>query len=332
MGMVLWTYFIGGRIIPGRYPDTPDSYILINDGEGRFTDQIETIAPELQKIGMVTDAVWTDIDGDTSQDLIILGEWMPISVFINKNGRLGNSTASYFEEPLSGFWNTLQLGDMNNDGEIDILAGNMGTNTQFKVSSSEPAEMFYDDFDNNGSVDPIFCFYIQGESYPYLTRDELLGQLANLRSKFTSYKDYADARLEDVFSADELKGANKLTANRMETTLLLSGPAKKFTIAVLPEQVQYSPIQAINLFDLNADGNIDILLLGNDHFFKLRLGKFDANYGTLLLGNGKGGFKYMNQIESGLDIRGAVKSSLLIDDKLFLGINGDTLKTYQFSK
>ena len=324
--------FIGGRIIPGRYPETPDSYILMNDGNGRFTDQIETIAPELQKIGMVTDAVWADIDNDNHQDLIVLGEWMPISVFRNKNGKLENSTVTYFNEPLSGLWNTLQLGDVNNDGKIDILAGNMGTNTQFKVSSSEPAEMYFDDFDNNGSVDPIFCFYIQGESYPYLTRDELLGQLANLRSKFTSYKDYADTQLQDIFSADELKGANKLMANRMETTLLLSGPEGKFTITALPEQAQYSPIYAINLYDWNADGNIDILFLGNDHFFKLRLGKFDANYGTLLLGNGKGEFRYLNQIESGLDIRGAVKSSLLIEDRLFLGINDNSLKTYQFSK
>ena len=324
--------FVGGRIIPGRYPESPNSYLLINDGKGNFTNQTDTIAPELQKIGMVTDAVWADVNSDKTLDLIVIGEWMPISVFLNKNGRLENATSTYFEEPLKGFWNTLQVSDLNNDGKLDIIAGNMGTNTQFKVSSAEPAAMYFDDFDKNGSVDPIFTYYIQGKSYPYLTRDELLGQLATLRSRFTSYKDYADATIEDIFSAEQLNEANKLTSNRMETTLLLSSSEIGFTIATLPEQAQYSPINAINIGDFNKDGNDDILLLGNNHFFKLRLGKFDANYGTLLAGNGKGEFMYVNQIESGLDIRGAVKSSLLIEDKLFLGINNNSLKTYQFSK
>lgn len=324
--------FVGGRIIPGRYPETPDSYILMNDGKGNFTNQIDTLAPELQKIGMVTDAVWADVNSDKTLDLIVIGEWMPISVFLNENGKLENSTSSYFQEPLIGLWNTLQVSDLNSDGKLDIIAGNMGTNTQFKVSSAEPAALYFDDFDNNGSVDPIFTYYIQGKSYPYLTRDELLGQLANLRSDFTSYKDYADATLEDIFSSEQLNEARKFTSNRMETTLLLSSPENRFTIATLPEQAQYSPVYAINIGDFNKDGNNDILLLGNNHFFKLRLGKFDANYGTLLVGNGKGEFKYRNQIESGLDIRGAVKSSLLIEDKLFLGINNNSLKTYQFSK
>ncbi|MGB5499076.1 MAG: VCBS repeat-containing protein [Maribacter sp.] len=324
--------FVGGRIIPGRYPESPTSYILINDGKGNFTNQTDVLAPELQKLGMVTDAVWADINSDKTMDLIVIGEWMPISIFLNKDGRLENSTANYFEAPLKGLWNTLQVSDLNNDGKLDIIAGNMGTNTQFKVTSAEPAAMYFDDFDKNGSVDPIFTYYIQGKSYPYLTRDELLGQLAGLRSKFNSYKSYADATIEDIFSSEQLNEASKLIANSMETTLLLSSLENKFTIATLPEQAQYSPIYAINIGDFNKDGNDDILLLGNNHFFKLRLGKFDANYGTLLAGNGKGEFKYVNQIESGLDIRGAVKSSLLIEDKLILGINNNSLKTYQFSK
>ncbi len=324
--------FVGGRIIPGRYPESPYSYLLINDGKGNFTNQVDIIAPELQKIGMVTDAVWADINSDKTRDLIVIGEWMPISVFLNKNGKLENSTSHYFEEPLKGLWNTLQVSDLNNDGKLDIIAGNVGTNTQFKVSPAEPATMYFDDFDKNGSVDPIFTYYIQGKSYPYLTRDELLGQLANLRSRFTSYKDYADATIEDIFSSEQLNEAHKLTSNRMETTLLLSSQESRFMVATLPEQAQYSPVYSINIGDFNKDGNDDMLLLGNNHFFKLRLGKFDANYGTLLVGNGKGEFKYSNQIESGLDIRGAVKSSLLIEDKLFLGINNNSLKTYQFSK
>jgi len=324
--------FVGGRIIPGRYPESPESYLLINDGKGHFTNQVNSIAPELHKMGMVTDAVWADVNSDKSLDLIVIGEWMPISIFLNKNGKLENATLNYFEEPLKGFWNTLQLSDLNNDGVLDIIAGNMGTNTQFKASSAEPVAMYFDDFDKNGSVDPIFTYYIKGTSYPYLTRDEMLGQLASLRPRFTSYTDYADATIEDIFSAKQLNDAKKLSSNRMETTLLLGSMENKFTTANLPEQAQYSPINAINIYDFNKDGKKDILLLGNNHFFKLRLGKFDANYGTLLVGNGKGEFKYMNQVESGLDVRAAVKSSLLIEDKLFLGINNNSLKTYQFSK
>ncbi|MBT8299186.1 MAG: VCBS repeat-containing protein, partial [Maribacter sp.] len=324
--------FVGGRIIPGRYPEPPESYLLINDGKGHFNNQVNSLAPELQKMGMVTDAVWADVNSDNALDLIVIGEWMPISIFLNKNGKLENATSNFFDEPLKGFWNTLQLSDLNNDGVLDIIAGNMGTNTQFKASSDEPLAMYFDDFDKNGSVDPIFTYYIKGTSYPYLTRDEMLGQLASLRPRFTSYKDYADAKIEDIFSAKQLNDAKKLSSNRMETTLLLGSAENKFTTANLPEQAQYSPINSINIYDFNKDGKKDILLLGNNHFFKLRLGKFDANYGTLLLGDGKGGFKYMNQVESGLDVRATVKSSLLIEDKLFLGINNNSLKAYQFSK
>ncbi|MGB5665640.1 MAG: RNA-binding protein, partial [Maribacter sp.] len=195
-----------------------------------------------------------------------------------------------------------------------------------------PAEMYFSDFDNNGSVDPIFCYYIQGKSYPYLTRDELLGQLAGLRSKFTSYKSYADATLTDIFSSDELKNANKLLANHFQTTLFLSNPQNKFLVSPLPVQSQYSPVYSIAISDFDHDGNKDMILMGNNHNFKLRLGKFDANFGTLLLGDGKGGFQYVNQIKSGLDIRGAVKSSVIIGDQLLIRINKMPIRAYTISQ
>ena len=324
--------FVGGRLIPGRYPETPQSYLLINDGKGNFTNQIGKIAPELENLGMVTDALWADMNNDNSKDLIVVGEWMPLSIFIYKNGTLKNETVNYFENPLSGWWNTLEVEDFNNDGKLDIIVGNMGTNTQFSASSSEPTEMYFSDFDNNGSVDPIFCYYIQGKSYPYLTRDELLGQLAGLRSKFTSYKSYADATLTDIFSSDELKNANKLLANHLQTTLFLSNSQNKFMASPLPVQSQYSPVYSIAISDFDSDGNKDMILMGNNHNFKLRLGKFDANFGTLLLGDGKGGFQYVNQIKSGLDIRGAVKSSVIIGNQLLLGINKMPIRAYTISQ
>lgn len=323
--------FVGARVIPGRYPESPESSILINDGQGNFTNQTKNIAPKLEKFGMVTDAIWSDVNGDAINDLVIVGEWLPLAIFINSDGKLKNKTSYYLEKSLNGWWNTIATADFNDDGKPDFIIGNMGTNTQFNVSENQPAELYFSDFDQNGSVDPIFNYYIEGKSYPYLTRDELLGQLAGMRSKFTSYESYADATIQDIFNQDELNNAEKLAANHMKTTLLLSNTNGGYSIAELPEQSQYSPIHNISISDFNHDGNHDILLLGNNAHFKLRLGKFDANYGTLLEGDGTGNFRYINQTASGLDIRGDVRSSIIINDKLLLGIYGKPLKTYTLS-
>ena len=323
--------FVGGRVVPGRYPEPPKSYLLINDGKGGFSDQIATWAPELERFGMVTDAAWVDMDGDALNDLIVVGEWTPISIFLNRSGKLENNTHTYFDKLYSGWWNAIGIADFNGDDQPDFLVGNMGSNTQFKVSEQEPAELYYDDFDNNQSVDPIFCFYINGKSYPYVTRDEMLGQLAGLRSKFTSYESYADKTFETIFAGEALKTAKKLKADHMETTLFLSTGTGGYKLGSLPLQAQYAPVYNTVLSDFNADGITDMILFGNNYRFKLRLGRFDANYGTLLLGDGTGGFKYVDQTTSGLDIKGAVNSSLLIDDLLFLGVQEDTLKAYKVS-
>ncbi|MGB5553204.1 MAG: FG-GAP-like repeat-containing protein, partial [Flavobacteriaceae bacterium] len=324
--------FIGGTVVPGRYPETLQNQLLINDGKGNFTDQIKTLAPDLQKIGMVTDALWTDMNGDKVNDLIVVGEWMPISIFINTDGTLENKTSSYLDKNYSGWWNTITASDFNGDGKPDFIVGNMGLNTQFKVSNTEPAELYYGDFDKNGSVDPLFSYYIKGVNYPYLTRDELLGQLAGMRSRYTSYKSYANATIATILSKEELNTATKLTANHMETTLFLSTAQSHYEIAPLPIQAQYSPVNSIPLSDFDGDGNIDMLLLGNNDNFKLRLGKFDANYGTLLMGNGKGAFEYIEQTITGLNVSGSVNSSVIIDNLLFLGVYGEPVKAYKILK
>ncbi len=324
--------FVGGRVVPGRYPEVPQSFVLLNDGKGIFSDQTARIAPELENFGMITDAQWADMNGDGIKDLILVGDWLPISIFINKDGKLQNETLTYFDTPYSGWWNTLEVADFNTDGKLDIIAGNMGINTQFKVSDSEPAELYYDDFDQNGSVDPLLTYFIQGKSYPNLTRDELLGQLSKLRQKFNSYKSYADATINDILTEEELKKSRKLKATKMETSLFLGTQNGSFEIAQLPIQAQYAPVNEIILSDFNADGQTDMLLFGNNFYFKLKLGKFDANYGTLLLGNGHGEFDYMDQNLSGLDVRGAVKSGVLINDLLLLGINGEVVQSYKVKK
>ncbi|WP_448636245.1 FG-GAP repeat domain-containing protein [Pedobacter panaciterrae] len=320
--------FIGGRVVPGRYPETPASYLLINDGKGNFKDQVETIAPQLQKAGMITDAAWVDLNGDKKQDLIIVGEWMPVTVLISNNGKLIDKTTDYFDKPFSGWWNKLLVDDLNNDGLPDIVIGNTGLNTQCKATEQEPAEMYYKDFDDNGSVDPILCFYIQGKSYPYVTRDEMLDQMSIMRTRFPDYKSYADASMKDIFTKEELNGVSRLKANHLKTTAFINNGKGKFKELDLPIEAQFSPVFTVTAIDYDKDGNKDLLLCGNISRARLRFGKYDANYGLLLKGNGKGGFTYISQQKSGFNIKGDVRSVVQTNNKLIFGISQQGLKAY----
>ncbi len=320
--------FVGGRVIPGRYPETPQSYLLINDGKGRFKDQTKTIAASLQHIGMVTDAAWIDMNGDKKNDLVVVGEWMPITIFINTNGTLENRTSTYFDKPYCGWWNKLLTDDFNHDGKPDLIVGNVGLNTQCKASDKQPAEMYYKDFDDNGSVDPILCFYIKDTSYPYVSRDELLDQMSNMRTRFTDYNSYADVTLKTIFREDELKDVNHLQANYLKTAYFQSEPNNKFHEKALPLQSQFAPVFTVTSFDYNNDDNRDILLCGNINRARLRFGKDDANYGVLLRGDGKGNFSYVNQQQSGFHLRGDVRSVLNINNTLLFGINQSGIKAY----
>jgi len=322
--------FVGGRLIPGRYPETPRSYLLVNDGKGNYRDATDELAPQLSQSGMVTDAKWADLNGDSVKELIIVGEWMPVTVFGHVNGKWEDQSSQYFSRPYSGWWNSVMVEDLDLDGQPELIAGNMGTNTQFQVSEKEPAEMYFDDFDQNGSVDPIFCYYIQGKSYPYVTRDELLRQLVSLRSRFTNYESFASATMQDIFISEQLQSAKKLTANHMETTLFRLNEDGKFEPAELPVQAQYAPVYCILVDDFTGDGHQDVLLLGNNHHLKLRLGKSDANNGCLLAGDGSGRFEYVDQLTSGLNVQGVVRSAVLANDLVILGINQGPVLAYKW--
>jgi len=321
--------FVGGRVIPGRYPETPVSYILINDGKGHFSDQTANICPALVKPGMVTDAAWIDLDGNKQPDLVVVGEWMPVRIFTNEHGRLKEATKQYLGKSYSGWWNCLTVGDFNNDGHPDFIVGNQGFNTQCKASDDEPAEMFYKDFDDNGSVDPVLCFYVQHKSYPYITRDELTDQLSMMRTRFPDYKSYADATINDVFTAEEMRGAGHLVANTFATTCFLSDGKGKWHPSTLPLQVEFAPVFTINTLDFDHDGNADLLICGNMNKAKLRLGKCDANFGMLLKGNGKGGFSYIDQSESGFKLSGDVRSVIGVNNTWLFGINQKPVEAYQ---
>ncbi|HJP64465.1 MAG TPA: VCBS repeat-containing protein [Mucilaginibacter sp.] len=321
--------FVGGRVIPGRYPETPASYILVNDGKGHFTNETLKYNADLQHIGMVTDAAWVDMNGDKKPDLVLAGEWMPITVLINSDGKLVNKTTDYFDNPNSGWWNKILIGDFNHDGHPDLVAGNEGLNTQCKASVGEPAEMYYKDFDDNGAVDPILCFYIQHKSYPYVSRDELLEQISVMRGRFPDYKSYADATLTDIFTPAELKDAKHLQADNLATTCFLSDAKGKLHSSTLPPQVQLSPVYTITALDYDHDGYQDLLLCGNINRGRLRFGKYDANYGVLLKGDGKGHFQYVPQSQSGFKLWGDVRSVAEINHMLLFGINQQGLKAYK---
>jgi len=323
--------FVGGSILPGRYPMTAKSSILINNGQGEFTNQIDEIGEELTNLGNITDAVWVDINKDEIKDLVVIGEWLSISIFINIEGQLMNQTTDYLDKNYHGWWNTIAIADFNNDGQLDFVVGNQGTNNTFQVSQKAPAALLYKDFDKNGSIDPFFNYYKQGKNYPDVMREELLGQLAHLRSKYTSFDSYADATMETIFNSKELADARKKVLNHLSTSLFLSNAAGKYEVKALPIQVQYAPIHAIKILDYNQDKAPDILLCGNNSHQKLRMGKSDANYGVLLKGKGNGDFEYVSQRESGLKLKGDVQSILEVENKLLFGINASDIMAYELN-
>ncbi|HEV8083274.1 MAG TPA: VCBS repeat-containing protein [Chitinophagaceae bacterium] len=317
--------FVGGRVVPGKYPTAPQSYVLINDGKGKFTDATLDKCPALQHIGMVTDALWIDLNNDQQPDLIVVGEWMPIKVFINKKGKLTDESSAYIPFASTGWWNRIYANDMDGDGDLDIIVGNYGLNTQFHVNEKQPMTIYYKDLDGNGTIDPILCYYIDGVSYPYNSRDDLAEQLPGIKKKFLEYAPYSVATINDLFTPEQLKGAAILKAETMQTVYLQNQGSKGFVLHALPIEAQYSPVYGIAAADVNGDGKKDILLTGNNTWTRIKFGRYNANHGVLLLGDGKVGFTYAPQAKSGLNIRGNVRCLQLIktgkSQSIIAGVN-----------
>lgn len=323
--------FVGGYVVPGRYPEAPRSYLLVNDGRGHFADRTAEVGPALERIGMVSDAVWHDLNGDGEEELIVVGEWMPISVFENSDGILSNETQHYFEKPYSGLWNKLLVDDLNRDGIADLVVGNLGLNSQLKASEDQPAELFYADFDYSGSIDPILTFYVQGTRYPHVTLDELRGQMPRIASRFSSYGAFAEAKMEEIFAQRELEIARRLKVTFLETALFIGTQSRMFEKRALPIEAQFSPVFTIHSMDYDGDGHTDLILGGNANEARIRFGKYDASYGMLLRGDGNASFDYIPQYESGLSLRGDLRSILEIDDTLLFGVHDNALRAYRMT-
>ncbi len=325
--------FIGGKVIPGRYPETPESKLLLNDGKGKFIDQSGIFLPEQGRIGMITGAVTQDLNGDQMEDLILFGEFMAPTVLINKDGKTFTDQSSlYFPPNLSGWWSSIVQADMDGDGDLDLIAGNFGLNSQLVANQEKPIRLYAADFDQNGSIDPILECFIGDDHYPYPSRDELLDQMVSMRSKFTDYASYSKAKMTDLFSKEELSNAQKLEIQNLES-VYFENTGSGFIPHILPEISQAFPIYSILPVDLNGDGNLDLILGGNQSQTRIRIGKIDAGLGLVLVGDGKGNFAPISQPESGLGIKGDIKSILKLESEnsefLIFGINQQKPEVYQ---
>jgi len=318
--------FVGGRIVPGRYPETPESNILLNDGKGHFS--IAAIADELKFVGMVTDAIWTDLTGDHLDDLIVVGEWMPIEVFVNDHGKLTKKTSSFLKEPSSGWWNCIQKYDFDRDGDDDFVVGNIGLNNCYQATAQRPATMFFSDYDNNGSVDPILNYFIMDKEYPYPAGEELTDQLPSFRKRFHNNTEYANSDIRHLLTADELQQSKRLDA-RIMSSIYLRNDGQQFAIVSLPVQLQIAPVFALQVCDANHDGNEDFIAMGNLSATRSRTGKLSGNSGFIFLGNGKGNFQFVSPQKTGLRLIGDVRHAVMDGDEMFVGVNDDAVQVYR---
>ncbi|MCF0074160.1 VCBS repeat-containing protein [Dyadobacter sp. CY261] len=308
--------FIGGRMIPGKYPLPARSYLLRNDtreGKIAFSDVTKALCPELLTAGMICAATWADTDRDGLDDLVVAGEWMPIRVFRNLGKKFQETESGKTSlSPYSGWWNSIAAADFDRDGDIDFIAGNEGTNTFYRASAQEPVTMFAKDFNSDGTFDPLMGYFINGTSYPSVPRDALNQQVIQFRRKFPHYIDYAKVTFDELLSPEEKKDAYKAKATWLQSAYIENLGNGRFKVSALPVEAQLAPVFGIVVTDLNEDQNPDVVLTGNFFPNEVNMGRQDASTGLLLLGNGRGGFLPQRPKESGLLLRGDARSSAVL--------------------
>ena len=299
---------------PGSMGWIRESMLLKNDGKGHFTNVTAKLAPELEHVGMVTDAIWLDMDGDGRLDLVVVGEWMPITIFKNMGGgRLKRLDVPGLEKS-HGWWNRIIAGDFTGHGRTDFIVGNLGLNGRLRASEREPVRMYVKDFMGNGVAEQIISTYNGGVSYPLPVRDDLMEALPYLKPRFPNYADYARKTVADIFSTKELEGATLKTAYTFATSLVRNNGDGSFTLVPLPDEAQLAPVYGILAADLtDADqavrtpGRRDLLMAGNFDGFKPEIGRMSASFGLVLRGDGAGSFTPIRARESGFFVPGQAR-------------------------
>lgn len=304
--------FVGSRVVARQYGVLPRSYLLENDGHGHFRDVTSEKAPGLDSVGMVSRATWVDYDGDGKLDLIVVGEWMPVRVFHQENGRFVDRTTEAGFAGTNGWWTSIQAADVNGDGRPDLVLGNLGLNSFIRASRAEPAQLYVGDFLNSGRLLQILTSYRHGVSYPLVGRDELLQVMPSLRKTYPTYESFGASRIQNIIPGKELKNAHVLEADTLASAVALNRGDGTFELHALPVEAQFAPIYASLAGDFDGDGKIDLVVAGNFYGVTPIEGRYDASYGLLLRGDGRGGFTAVDMERSGLAIDGQVRHMALL--------------------
>ena len=326
--------FVGIRLLPFAYGVPANGYLLENNGHGHFIDATVKRAPALINIGMITDMKWADVDNDGDYDMVIVGDWMPVKIFINNDGSFTDESDRFGLQNTSGWWHVIIPKDLNGDGNIDFIIGNHGLNTFFKASAERPVTMYVNDFDLNGTIEQIICTWNGDKSYPVAMKDELVKQIPSLAKKYIKYDDYKDQTISDIFPADVLARSVKLYSTIMESCLMINSGDGSFHLTPLPAEAQFSPVFAINADDFDHDGICDIIIGGNQCRAKPQTGIYDASYGLMIKGTDKGTWQPVSAISSGFFTRGEIRDLKIIkingNPVLVVARNNDSLQFFKY--
>ena len=300
--------FVGGRVVGYGYGKSPNSYLLINDGKGHFSDQTDKLSTGLRKAGMITDAIWADYDNDKDLDLILAGDWMPVRIFANDKGKLAEVNSIIADDaPMNGFFQRIIAADFDHDGDLDLIAGNLGTNTKFRKTPDSQLRMWVKDIDNNQTTEQIIAYNRGKEWYPLAFKDELGKQMPGIINKrFTDYVSFAGKPLSEVLKDDELKGADEFSINQF-ASVYLENQNGKFVVHELPMLAQVSKLFALQAIDFDHDGDLDVLGGGNFYGVSMYQGRYDASYGLVLRNDGKGKFVALSPVDAGFLLNGEIR-------------------------
>ena len=327
--------FIGSRSVVGIYGIDPDHLFLENTGNGIFVDATERLAYDLKNAGMITNATWADLDGDNKKDLITVSEWGTPIVYHNSGRRLSKQPTSL--DSLFGWWNVVEVSDLDNDGDQDLVLGNQGNNLHYKPTRENPMKIWINDFDNNGTLEQIVSQFYDGKDYPLHQKQEMTGQIVSLKKQNLKASEYANKTVQELFPDEVIKNTIVKKVTNSESVIALNEGGGKFTIKALPSRVQLSCVCGITCTDINKDGNIDLILAGNNFEFKPQYSRLDASYGDVLLGDGKSNFKWQDYGTSGFFVKGEIKHLKQFKDKngkifIIAAINDSKPKIYTLNE